>query len=428
VMHNDRMSGGGSGSALPSHARPARSLPSVRDGRRVRLAATVLVIAALPFGTWMSAGTRLVIVAVFVANHLLASLAEWAASRDPRVPHQIISAVLGVLAIFVASLLNPRGEIVMLLAFLVLVAYFASSAGRAVASVASAAAIAVSLLVSVIHDNDPDHGPDIDVLTFVVFIFTMGVTSLLVDRLTGDRIRAARESERQQREFLAAVSHELRTPLTAIQGFVEAVLEDWGHLSDDDRRAMLRRAGANAAVLDDLIAQLLEYTRLETAGVELEPVPVELAASLGAAVDSLPEAVAPARVVNVVSPDIVVHVDPVALRHVIVNLVTNAAKFAPGSAVTIDAVSDGDEIVVSVADDGPGIADADRVRIFERFAQVCGGHGGRGVGLDLSIVAGYVARSGGRVWVESEPGRGATFLFTLPAAPVAPGHQLDRSV
>jgi signal transduction histidine kinase len=387
-------------------------------GARVRLAATVLVLGALPFGTWMSGWERLAIAAVFVVNHLVATLAERAALRDARVPHHAISAVAGAAAIFAASLLNPRGEIIMLLAFIVLVAYFASSAGRSVAIVASVVAVALTVIVAAVHDD----GPDIDVLTFVVFAFALVATALLIDRLTIDRLRIAGAAERQQGEFLAAVSHELRTPLTAVQGFAEALVEQWDDLSDEQRRALLRRVETNARELDALIAQLLDYTRLESVG-ELQVQSIGLKAWLEPVIDSLPPRAAPERVELRVPDHLEVQADPEALRHIVVNLVTNAAKFAPSGPIVVEAELDGDDVVISVTDQGPGVDVADRARIFERFEQGSRGEGpNRGFGLGLSIVSEYVERIGGRVWVESDVGEGATFLVSLR------GSELDRPV
>ncbi len=392
-------------------ASPARRAELVA-GERVRLAATILVIAALPFGTWMSGWSRLAIAGVFVANHLVATAAERASLRNPRVPHQAISAVAGAAAIFAGSLLNPRGEIIMLLAFVVLVAYFASSAGRVVAFVASFVAVGLSMVVAFVQAD----GPDIDVLTFVVFVFALVATALLIDRLTIERIRSAGAAERQQAEFLAAVSHELRSPLTAVQGFVETLLDEWEHLTDDDRQIMLRRVGTNAGELDALITQLLEYTRLESR-LEMHAQAVDLGAWLGPIVDSLPPRSSPERIEVRIPERLGVRVDPEALRHVVENLVSNAAKFAPNGPIVVEAERDGDDVVLSVTDHGAGVDDADRQRIFERFVQGRRPQGAaRGFGLGLSIVAGYVERLGGRVWVESEAGQGATFLVSLPRA------------
>jgi signal transduction histidine kinase len=117
-------------------------------------------------------------------------------------------------------------------------------------------------------------------------------------------------------------------------------------------------------------------------------------------------------------PDgLAVEADADAFNHVLVNLVTNAVKFSPaGSRVLVRARPRGDEIVVSVADEGVGVAPEDQDRIFDRFYQSSNGGGGRGTGIGLTIAQRFTELHGGRIWVESEPGSGATFSFTMPGA------------
>jgi len=100
-----------------------------------------------------------------------------------------------------------------------------------------------------------------------------------------------------------------------------------------------------------------------------------------------------------------------------VNLLTNAVKFSPaGSRVVVSARRAGNEVVMSVADEGPGVAPEEQERIFDRFYQSRNGDHARGTGIGLTIAQRFTAQHGGRIWVDSEPGRGATFSFTMPVA------------
>jgi signal transduction histidine kinase len=102
---------------------------------------------------------------------------------------------------------------------------------------------------------------------------------------------------------------------------------------------------------------------------------------------------------------------------VLVNLLTNAMKFSPaGSLVVVGARRADGEVVVSVADEGAGIAPDEQERIFDRFYQSRNGNHARGTGIGLTIAQRFTAQHGGRIWVDSEPGRGATFSFTMPLA------------
>jgi len=117
-------------------------------------------------------------------------------------------------------------------------------------------------------------------------------------------------------------------------------------------------------------------------------------------------------------PDgLVVDADADAFNHVLVNLLTNAVKFSPaGSVVVVGARRAEDEVVVSVTDEGAGVAPEEKERIFDRFYQSRNGDHARGTGIGLTIAQRFTAQHGGRIWVDSEPGRGATFSFTMPVA------------
>jgi signal transduction histidine kinase len=225
------------------------------------------------------------------------------------------------------------------------------------------------------------------------------------------------EADQQKSEFLALVSHELRTPLTAVKGFVDTVLLHWAQLPDNRRRELLTRASSNADELGRLVRQLMEFGRTESGPIQIAPDRLDVAAAVDLALVGIAPVTAGHRMEVDVADGLVVDADADAFNHVLVNLLTNAVKFSPaGSRVVVSAHRTGDEVVVSVADEGAGVAPEEKERIFDRFYQSRNGARARGTGIGLTIAQRFTAQHGGRIWVDSEPGQGATFSFTMPVA------------
>jgi signal transduction histidine kinase len=187
---------------------------------------------------------------------------------------------------------------------------------------------------------------------------------------------------------------------------------------DYDRQMIgdvLERIHANSVNMQDLIARLLDDSRLRAGRVEVHPRPLVLTEELARGVAQLGLLMDGHAVSVAVDPEVRVVADPNGLERIVGNLLSNAAKFSsPGDAIHIDARQMDGEVIVSVRDEGMGIAKEEQGRIFDRFYQAVRSQ--RGAGIGLSIVQRYVDMHGGRIWVESEPGRGSTFSFTLPAA------------
>jgi signal transduction histidine kinase len=225
------------------------------------------------------------------------------------------------------------------------------------------------------------------------------------------------QADQQKSEFLALVSHELRTPLTAVKGFVDTVLLHWEQLPGDRRRDLLTRASSNADELGRLIRQLMEFGRTESGPIEITPDTLDVPTAVDVALCGIAPVTAEHRMAVDVPAGLVVDADADAFNHVLVNLLTNAVKFSPaGSTVKIRARRDGNEAVVSVVDEGPGIAPDEQERVFDRFYQSQNGNHARGTGIGLTIAQRFTEQHGGRIWVESEPEHGATFSFTMPVA------------
>jgi len=232
------------------------------------------------------------------------------------------------------------------------------------------------------------------------------------------------DADELKSEFVARVSHELRTPLTAINGFIATLLLHWDSIEDEAKRDLLTRASWNAGELRRMVEQVLAFSRSGAPDAVFVPTECKLAAELDLLVGRMMPVVADHRVELAVPEDLVVRVDREALHHVITNLLSNASKFSPAGSTIYVAARAGDAsagvVEVSVRDEGAGIAEDDLPRVFERFYRGSS-VSARGTGIGLSIVRSYVEQLGGKVWVESTPGKGATFTFTLPsAAPAGP--------
>jgi two-component system phosphate regulon sensor histidine kinase PhoR len=218
---------------------------------------------------------------------------------------------------------------------------------------------------------------------------------------------------------VANVSHELRTPLSLIKGYTETLLDG---AKDDPAVAVkfLQTIDRNAERLKLLIEDLLTISELESGRMRLQLQPVSLPVFVGKLVEDFqPRASARnVRFVNAV-PELVVSADPNRLGQVFSNLVDNAIKYGrTGGTVNLLARASKDGMVeICVGDDGPGIPEEACERVFERFYRVDKARSREqgGTGLGLSIVKHIVQSHGGRVWVESEPGKGSRFYFSLPA-------------
>jgi two-component system phosphate regulon sensor histidine kinase PhoR len=223
-----------------------------------------------------------------------------------------------------------------------------------------------------------------------------------------------------RRDFVANASHELRTPLTSIRGFVEA-LEDGAKDEPGTAERFLGKIRIHADRMASLVEDLLELSRLESSARAPEPDETRPADVAGDVVASFAEQAArkPLTLRHEPLGAVTVVTDRERLRRILENLVDNAVKYTPaGGNVVVRSFSEPDGSArVEVRDDGPGIGPEHRERIFERFYRVDKARSRElgGTGLGLSIVRHLAESIGAVVWVESEPGRGATFTVELPA-------------
>ena len=232
------------------------------------------------------------------------------------------------------------------------------------------------------------------------------------------RVEAA---EKSRRDFIANVSHELRTPLTSIQGYVETLVEE-PKPSPETTREFLAIILKNASRMNRLTEDLLALAGVESPDYKLAAQPIRARALLQDAIESLGGLVADSSVEleDAGAPDSLVMADPDAMNQVFGNLIENAIKYGGrGKKIRLGALALETEIEFFVQDFGAGIASEHLQRIFERFYRVdkARSRESGGTGLGLAIVKHIVQVHGGRIWVESELGSGATFYFTLPIAP-----------
>jgi two-component system, NtrC family, sensor kinase len=235
-----------------------------------------------------------------------------------------------------------------------------------------------------------------------------------------EKSRELEAASRHKSEFLANMSHELRTPLNAIIGFSQVLREKlFGGLNekqDEYVEDILTSGNHLLALIDDI----LDLSKVEAGQVELEVAPFSLREALERGVVMVRERATEngVRVTLEADGDIdIVTGDERRIRQVIFNLLSNAVKFTPADGtVDVRSAQANGEVRVSVADTGPGIAAEDQERIFEEFQQTeVGVRQREGTGLGLALSKRLVELHGGRIWVESEPGKGSTFVFTLPS-------------
>ena len=228
-----------------------------------------------------------------------------------------------------------------------------------------------------------------------------------------------KQLERTREEFVANVSHELRTPLSLIKGYVETLL-DGARDNPEVAERFLKIIDRNAQRLDLLIQDLLTISALESGRIKLNVQPVNLGALVGKVFTDL-HSKADNKNVELVNelPELTVNADANRLDQVFANLVDNAIKYgrANGSVRVGSKMLDDGTLEVFVRDDGPGIPAESLDRVFERSYRVdkARSRDQGGTGLGLSIVKHIVQAHRGEVRVESGPGKGATFFFTLPA-------------
>jgi signal transduction histidine kinase len=227
-------------------------------------------------------------------------------------------------------------------------------------------------------------------------------------------------ANRHKSEFLANMSHELRTPLNAVIGFSDVLKEQYFGPLNEKQTEYVKDINSSGQHLLSLITDILDLSKIEAGKMELDAAAFDVGASIESALTLVRERALKHGLTlsaDVASDVGVVVADERKVKQVLINLLSNAVKFSyPGGWVRVSARRDEMGVTVSVADSGIGIAAEDQGAVFEEFQQLhaSGGAKHEGTGLGLALARRFVELHGGRIWVESEIGKGATFSFTLP--------------
>ncbi len=235
-----------------------------------------------------------------------------------------------------------------------------------------------------------------------------------------DKSRQLETANQHKSEFLANMSHELRTPLNAIIGFSEVLLERlFGDLNEkqDDYLKDIHSSGKH---LLSLINDILDLSKVEAGRMELDLATFDLPSAISNAMTLVRERAQRHDITLAFDADPALgeaNADERKFKQILLNLLTNAVKFTPdGGRVEVRARREADDVEVAVHDTGIGIAPEDQEAVFEEFRQVGRNYTNKqeGTGLGLALTRKFVELHGGRIWLESEPGKGSTFTFTIP--------------
>lgn len=274
---------------------------------------------------------------------------------------------------------------------------------------------------------------------YLIAIFMRFLASALVkkdDRLEGllwelretsDKVKYAYH---MQTDYFARMSHEIRAPLNSILGFSQLLLESPTEPPTEKQKDFLSRVERSGKHLRDLINDVLDLSKIESKKMQLVLHEIELVKILHTALDLFhEEALAKhLRLEFTEKPAILrITADELKIRQVLYNLLSNAIKFTQKGFIHIALMKDHDgRVRITVEDSGPGIALKDQAAIFQPYEQAgrATEKSVKGTGLGLAISKQFVEMHGGKIWVESEPGKGSRFIFTLPSVPPAPKPEL----
>jgi signal transduction histidine kinase len=234
-----------------------------------------------------------------------------------------------------------------------------------------------------------------------------------------DLVARLRELDGLKATFLGGVSHELRTMVVAIEGFADLLTSANSKFGEEQRDDFIQRIGRNARSLGVLVEDLLDFARFDSAGMSVTPRAMNLSDLVPKVIDQMSSILGERPVVTNIRSGVVAVADPAAIERILVNLLSNAAKYTPaGSEVTIDLGQADDMAVLCVSDRGPGIEPQERARVFELFYRVdnASARAARGVGIGLALVRQLADLLRGTVTAEEAPGGGARFRLEVPLA------------
>jgi PAS domain S-box-containing protein len=228
---------------------------------------------------------------------------------------------------------------------------------------------------------------------------------------------AVQRADHLKSEFLSSMSHELRTPLHTIIGFAELLMEELKGPLNEDQKRFVAHIQRDSSHLLSLINQILDLSKIEAGRLELHRQAIDLSGTIEEVLASIrPQALAKAiRIETSVDSEITADADYLRIKQILLNLLGNAVKFTPeGGLIGVSSVRIGGIVAISVSDTGIGIPPEQRETIFDKFHQVGAAALTEGTGLGLAITRALVDQHGGKIWLESLPGKGSRFTFTIP--------------
>ncbi|MBC7422317.1 MAG: HAMP domain-containing histidine kinase, partial [Ferruginibacter sp.] len=223
--------------------------------------------------------------------------------------------------------------------------------------------------------------------------------------------------QQQKDDFLGIASHELKTPVTTIKAYSHLLQEILLQKGDIKEASLVTKMGTQVNRLTNLIADLLDVTKINAGKLQLNNTRFEFNTLVKDIVEDIQNTVPKINIQKDFNQTGIVYVDKERIVQVITNLITNAIKYSPGTnKIIVHTSVKNKEIILSVQDFGVGIPASHQLKVFEKFYRVSGDmqHTFPGLGLGLYISSEIIKRVGGRIWVNSVEGEGATFCFALP--------------
>jgi two-component system sensor histidine kinase VicK len=231
-------------------------------------------------------------------------------------------------------------------------------------------------------------------------------------------VTALRELDQRKDEFIAVASHELKTPITSIRAYSQLLERRLRGVADAESRQYITKMTAQMDRLTELVMDLLDVTKMRAGRFEVHPERVDVDRLVRETVETVQKATTNHRIIFRGSAGNHAMADRKRVGQVMTNLIANAVKFSPaGKEIIVRMKPDGDKSIISVEDYGIGIKPAEQQKIFERYYQAAAANKDSkaiGAGLGLYISSEIIKKHGGKIWVESKPGKGSTFSFTLP--------------
>jgi PAS domain S-box-containing protein len=253
--------------------------------------------------------------------------------------------------------------------------------------------------------------------------FVNGTMRPIYDAALTGYVKVARDMtqqkliEQQKEDFIGIASHELKTPVTSIKAYTELLQEMCNEGDYVSGAPLIKKLSAQVDRLIELVHSLLDTTMLAEGGLALQLEQFKIGELIEECVENLQRGATSSHIIVRCKNETFIYADRDRIRQVLTNLISNALKYSPnGGQVTVDCCETAEGIKVGVHDEGIGISKEMQAKVFDRFFRVNGANANTfpGMGLGLYIAFNIIQRHGGKIWIESEPGKGSVFYFVLP--------------